>query len=106
MVYKNINTNNPTIPKFIYHKQKIWDKIVLDKRYKKDNILLLRNNVMIRELVVELDSYLEKHPRFKSRSALIKFILNNWLCEQQGMQSKYNDLKKLIRNELKNLKKK
>ena len=54
LIYKNINTNNPNIPKFMYEKQKKWDSIVLQKIYKKDNILLLRNNVIIRELIVEL----------------------------------------------------
>lgn len=54
LIYKNININNPKIPKFIYEKQKKWDNIVLQKKYKKDNILLLRNNVLIRELIVEL----------------------------------------------------
>jgi hypothetical protein len=38
----------------MYEKQKKWDSIVLQKIYKKDNILLLRNNVIIRELIVEL----------------------------------------------------
>ena len=54
IVFKNININNPTIPKFLYYKQKLWDSFILDKKYKKDNIFLLRNNILIRELIVEL----------------------------------------------------
>lgn len=54
IIFKNININNPTIPKYLFFKQKIWDSFVLDKKYKKENIFFLRNNILIRELIVEL----------------------------------------------------
>ena len=44
----------------------------------------------------EIDRFVKKYPRYNSRSALIKMILNNWLDEQRKTEMQFEELKEIV----------
>lgn len=51
---KNVNIYNPHLPEWLFQKSIAWHSITSNDRYKKDNILNLRNHPSIRNMLTEL----------------------------------------------------
>ena len=51
---KNVNIYNPHLPDWLFQKTVAWHAITSNERYKKDNVLNLRNHPTIRNMLTEL----------------------------------------------------
>jgi hypothetical protein len=51
---KNVNIYNPHLPDWLFQKTVGWHSITSNERYKKDNVLNLRNHPTIRNMLTEL----------------------------------------------------
>ena len=89
---KNINIYNPKIPEFIYNKNKEWQDIIIDSKFSKDNILLIRNHPKIRLLLAEMIAILvlsKKHkinqlPKIKKE----EFIIDKFKSKLEAKDNK------------------
>ena len=55
---KQVNIANPTFPIFLLNRTKKWEQICQQKDYQKKNVLNIRNNQEIRNMLIELVSIL------------------------------------------------
>ena len=89
---KNINIFNPKVPEFIYNKNKEWQDIIIDSKFSKDNILLVRNHPKIRLLLAEMVAILvlsKKHkinqlPKIKKE----EFIIDKFKSKLEAKDNK------------------
>lgn len=85
---KYINIYNPSLPVWLASKNEIWHHITSDKKYTKENILLLRNHPSIRNLLTETIVILaQSNPRKMEVLPKITgtdFIVTNFQARQEA----------------------
>ena len=98
---KSINIYNPKLPEFLYNKNQQWEAIVNNKKYAKENVLVLRNHPTIRLLLAELISVLVLSRKHKLYT-LPKIKKNEFIIDifKSKLEAKNNKLiEKIIQNE-------